>query len=126
MTHTEEILSDKRVIVVRLTGDYDVKLMDELAIKFRTKALDLKYCLICDITKGHNKITLSDGLKSLKKYEKPEYKKLKGVPVAVVAKGSQYVFFKVIEQFLINANGDFKVFKDLETAVNWFGMRSKK
>ena len=126
MNYTEEILSDQKLIIVRLTGDYDAKLMDKLAIKFRKQAMELGYCLICDISNGHNKITLNDGLKALKKYDKPEYKELKKVPVSVVARGPQYIFFKVVEQFLSNVGGDFKVFKEMDTAINWFSKRSHK
>ncbi|MEQ8881190.1 MAG: hypothetical protein RLQ12_16215 [Cyclobacteriaceae bacterium] len=126
MNYTEEILSEKKIIIFRFTGDYDVKLMNELGIRFRTRASELGYSLIIDITKGNNKITLNDGLKALKKYDKSEYKALKKVPVAIVVNSNQYVFFKVVEQFIVNAKGDFKAFKLMDTAIDWFTKRSKR
>tara|TARA_B100000989_G_scaffold183947_1_gene138423 strand:- start:119 stop:499 length:381 start_codon:yes stop_codon:yes gene_type:complete len=126
MNYTEEILSEKKIIIFRFTGDYGVKLMDELGIKFRTRAFDLGYSLIIDITKGNSKITLNDGLKALKKYDKSEYKRLRKVPVAIVVNSNQYVFFKVIEQFVVNTKGDFKAFKEMDTAIDWFTKRSKR
>ncbi len=126
MNYTEEILSDKKIIIVRLSGDYNSDLVYNLAIKYRTMALEMGYCLICDTREGNNKMTLYDGLKALKIYEKKENRKLKKVPSSIIATGSQYIFFKVIEQFLVNAGGDFKVFKETDKAIEWFSSRSKK
>ncbi len=126
MSHTEEILPDKKLIVVRMEGKFDMEIMNQLAIHYRSMALEKGFGLICDLRKGSNKISIIEALRAVRKYDKGEYRKLRKVPVGVVAEGTQYIFFKVVEQFIANANGEIRIFKDLENAIKYFENRIRK
>ncbi len=126
MENKFEVLSDKKLIIGRLIGEFGVENLDSMGIKYRQMAYDLNYSLICDVTLSKINISLIDALRVIKKYDKSKNSHLKKVPVAIVAQGSMFVFFKVIEQFISNANGDLKVFKDLTIAINWFVTQEAK
>ena len=117
MENKIQVLSDKRLIVGQLIGEFDIASLDSMGIEYRQKAYDLGYCLICDITKGKISASLIEALRAIKKYDRIKSRHLLKVPVAIVATGSKFVFFKVIEQFFYNANGNLKVFKDIDTAI---------
>ncbi|XOV94984.1 MAG: hypothetical protein ACFHWX_09795 [Bacteroidota bacterium] len=120
MNYTEEIIHEKKLIIIRLRGDFKAGFMDKLAIKYRKKALENGYSLLWDTREGRNFVSLTETLAMMKKYRKPENRDLfLKVYTSIVASGPQYVFFKVVEQFVSNERGDFKVFKDLEQALQY-------
>ncbi len=120
MKFDEEILNDQKILCIRLHGNLEQGSMDEFVIYSRKKAYDLGFRLIIDFTDSNNMISISEALRISKMLEKPEYKRLKDVRVCFVTTGSFYVFAKVVEQFMFNAESHLKVFKNMEGAMQWF------
>ena len=120
MHYTVKILHSRKLIAIKLKGDFNAEMMDKLAIKYRKMAMELGYALLWDTREGRNFVSLTEVLSILKKYRKAENQDLfQLVNTSIVTSGSQYVFFKVVEQFVSNERGTFKVFKDFEQALQY-------
>lgn len=124
MDYIEEVLEDKSVIILRVSGWYQFKEVVTLGLKYRKKALDLNYRLIVDFREADSNITVAEITSYFDNFFNPIDKRLSQVPVAYISNEKDYPFFKLMQQIWGNKGIFIVVFKERESSLKWFDTNS--
>lgn len=120
MEYREEIMDDKSIIIIYLQGVFDFDEIVSLGIRYRKRALERGYRLICDFRNARGNVSVSDIQTYFSNHIHPVDERLSRVPVVYISSERGYPTFKLLQQIWENQGVSIVVFKDLDLGIKWF------
>ncbi|XOV91305.1 MAG: hypothetical protein ACFHWX_13945 [Bacteroidota bacterium] len=119
MQFTSKTIDDKKILIVNFLGETKAESVARVALEYREYAAKKGCSIVLDFTEAVNKISVNEGLRLAKQYNGKAFEKLVKIPITIVANNFDYIFFKVIEQFVSNQGVQIKTFRQMNQAIAW-------
>lgn len=119
MEYTYEILSDCKIIKVKVIGDLVAKETAALGKIIRLKAKEMNYKILFNLTEAHNKISIFEAYFWFADHYDNIDTKLRYIPTAYLTNEKDKSFFKFFETTCLNKSIRVKMFMEKEEAFKW-------
>ncbi len=120
MEYREELIEDKSIIIIHLSGGFDFEEILVLGLKYRKIALEKGYRLICDFRNAKGDVSVSEIQTYFTNHIHPIDEQLSKVPVVYISSERGYPTFKLLQQIWDNQGVSIVIFKDLDLGIKWF------
>ncbi len=119
MEYTYKVISNYKIIKVKVIGDLATKETASMGKIIRLKAKEMNYKIFFDLTQANNKISISEAYFWFADHYDNIDIKLRYIPTAYLTNEKDKSFFNFFETTCLNKGIRVKMFMKMEEAFEW-------